>query len=210
MPVSKENKFVFIHIPKTAGTSIEKCLLDNNLINVGPRWLQGKISKKEYEKAKYSNQYWHHLNSQEVRSIIGKEQWSNYFKFAFVRNPWDRAVSFYFYVKQSTKNPNSLSFGKTYPETFADWVEKRNLPSDQYSKIVNDKGKVMIDFVGKFENLEDDFETISSKLNMPQLQLGHLKKTQRGDYHQYYTNDKIIKIISDRYEKDINLLEYKF
>ena len=112
MPISDSHNFVFIHIPKTAGTSIEKYLLENNLINVGKEWLQGKIDSDEVKLCNYSNAYWHHLNCREVKQIIGQDKWSNYFKFAFVRNPWDRAVSFYFYMKQSTENPNSLSFGK--------------------------------------------------------------------------------------------------
>jgi hypothetical protein len=210
MPISKSHNFVFIHIPKTAGTSIERCLLDNNLISVGSQWLQGKIDNNEFKQSKYSNQYWHHLNTCEVRQAIGKEQWSNYFKFTFVRNPWDRAVSFYYYIKQSIKNPNSLSFGKTYPDTFEDWVEKQNLPSDQQSQITDSNGKIMVDFVGKFENLENDFKVVSSKLELPELKLEHLKKTNRQNYQTYYEKDRTIQIIADKYKQDIDLFGYEF
>ena len=210
MPVSNNHDFIFIHIPKTAGTSIERCLLQNNLINVGKKWLQGKIDSQEFEQYNYSNRYWHHLNSYEVKQIIGQEKWSKYFKFAFVRNPWDRAVSFYFYMKESVENPNSLSFGKTYPNTFEDWVKKGNLPPDQQSQITNEEGKIMVDFVGRFENLVDDFNFVSTQIKFTQLKLDHFKKTSRKNYKQYYDKEEIRQIITNKYRKDIDLFKYKF
>lgn len=210
MPVSDSHNFVFIHIPKTAGTSIERCFIENNLINTGKKCLQGRIDSNELKTSKYSNAFWHHLNCSEVKKIIGQNNWSNYFKFTIVRNPWDRAVSFYSYMKENTKNPNSLSFGKSYPETFDNWVRQLNLPSDQQSKIVDNNGELMVDFVGRFENLGKDFQLILSKIKASQLKLKHFKKTNRQNYHQYYKSDEIVQIIADKYKKDIDLFEYEF
>ena len=99
---------------------------------------------------------------------------------------------------------------KTYPDTFEDWVKEKKLPSDQQSKITDSNGKIMVDFVGRFENLTNDFQLLSSKLKSPQLQLKHLKKTKRQKYHQYYQKDEVVQIIADKYKKDIELFEYKF
>ena len=106
MIISHEKKFIFIHIPRTAGTGVSKSIcscmgVDNwrefigepkSLIDDEPEGGGEWIGKK-------------HIRAIDLKNEVGEEVWRSYFKFAFVRNPWDRAISVYLH---SIKSSNSL------------------------------------------------------------------------------------------------------
>ena len=183
---------IFIHVPKTGGSSIEHALDPNvklDTVSLLGRILGNTELVDKHAKAK-------------------KYAGSNKFKFGFVRNPWDWAVSYYKFYK----------IVALYNEDFKCFLENI-LPSididDQYSYLEG------VDFVGRFENLQDDFDKVCDKIGMPRTKLPHtnttkyIKKSGGGweldnkHYTEYY--DEITKdIIAKVFKRDIEYFGYKF
>lgn len=157
--------FVFIHINKTAGSSIERAL--------GLRF--------------------EHKTALEKRAELGERAWSRRFKFAFVRNPWDKVFSHYNYrlaTNQTGLGERPLDFNTwvklTYGEQHPAYYDQPKMFMPQWNWISDPAGTLLIDFVGRFEHLARDFETVCNRLGR-HAELPHLKKTVRNDYRGYYT-----------------------
>lgn len=154
----------------------------------------------------------------------------NCFSFTFVRNPWDRVVSCYTNkISDVTNNSKGFSNGVALPlikfkcfyggMPFDEFVNCISSISDemadihfrsQHQFIENNKGTCLVDYVGKFENLYDDFEVIKEKVGFPQLiKVPHLLKSERDTYHSYYTTE-LVEIVRKRYSKDIQVFNYSF
>lgn len=191
--ISHKYKFIFIHIQKTAGKSI----LNAFDINSGADHRYASDQLIEY----------------------GQTIWDSYFKFAFVRNPWDRLVSGYEYRKKGGNgSPNDLKRSKLYPSTFYDFclqlddfisLKDELMFSPQYKWIYDKHGKLMVDYIGRFENIDHDFGKICHKLNIHEYSLPHINKTKHRPYFEYFNNETR-KIVSHLYKEDIELFNYSF
>ncbi|MCW8930257.1 MAG: sulfotransferase family protein [Gammaproteobacteria bacterium] len=190
-----ETQSIFIHIPKCAGVSISKALYGN--------LAGGHTTLEEY------------LVTFEPRNVL------NYFKFTIVRNPWDRLVSAYFFLKQG-------GFGKEDKEWFdselvqyrdfedfvINWVNKINIWKwnhfkPQYHYMQDKRNKIQLNFIGLFENIEDDFSFISNHLGLKECELYFSNESSHSNYMDYY-NETTKSIVAKVYEKDIHLLGYQF
>ena len=163
--VSHKLKCIFIEIPKTASTSIRKVLgfattphLDiletkNNMLNQWPF----KESDNSFKGIIGLNK----LVPLKIREKKINKLFSEYFKFGFVRNPWDRVVSLYL-RREGIKMSEMMTF-----EEFARWIQNSSDTSihtsvhkNRLDWFTDETGKVSVDFIGKFENLNTDFEII--------------------------------------------------
>jgi len=208
MSICYKHKFIFIHLQKTGGSSIHTLLKQLKLVKNGKNYLMGKISSDVFAKAFPYTNYWHHLKASDVTKIVSAEVWNTFFKFTFVRNPWDRALSIFCYAKQSTNNPSSVHYGKSYPDKFEDWL--RQFPGqDQYGFIADVNGKLLADFVGRFETLEQDFKRVCKITGLPNINLPHMRKSAHKHYSQYYT-EETKQMVAQRSKKDIEFFGYTF
>ncbi|MGE0084018.1 MAG: sulfotransferase family 2 domain-containing protein [Desulfococcaceae bacterium] len=189
-PYFDKTKTIYIHIPKVAGTSIGTAL--------------------------YGEDPYHYcLSSFEVKD---EKKFSYYFKFSFVRNPWDRIVSSYLYAKKSYLKDkyHSLGFIALYEnfENFViNWVNRDNVNNHyfffpQMKYITNLKGDIGLDFLGKYENIDSDFRAICQKIGIDAV-LPLLNKTEHSHYSDYYSS-KTKDIIFKVYKDDIQMLNYDF
>ena len=185
---------LFIHIPKAAGLSV----IDGFY---GYKLGGGHVSLTSYAS--------HVFKPQEMMDL---------FKFTFVRNPFDRLVSAYHFLKSGGINDydkkwsdTHLSRFKCFEQFVIEWVNVKNVHSwihfiPQY-RFVTDRHKgLRVDFFGFFENLESDYNTIRSKIRMGS-ELKKLNTSSREDYRDYY-NDKTRKIVSRVYRKDLEMFGY--
>lgn len=178
--------FVFVHINKTGGSSIEAALgvkLD-------------------------------HDTALEKRARLGAAEWERRFKFAFVRNPWDKVVSHYLYrvkTNQTGLRDEPLEFGewvaRSYGEKDPRYYDKPRMFMPQWRWICDEGGAQLVDFVGRFERLEADFETVRERLDCDPLP--HHKCSERGPYGDYY-DDASRGIVAEHFAGDLERFGYSF
>ena len=153
-----------------------------------------------------------HYNIQEYLSEYPSVK--KYFKFAFVRNPWDRCVSLYFYLFKNEKEPKMSFdfflrlFGSGHPVFSSHFCEKGVWDvhyKTQYSYI---EGASM-DFIGRFENLQEDFNITCDRIGIPRQRLPQKNKSKHKHYTEYY-NDETRQIVAEKYAKDIETFGYEY
>ena len=138
----------------------------------------------------------------------------DYLKFAFVRNPWDRCLSLYFYLFKNEKQPKM---------TFDFFLRLFAFDNPVFSSHFNEKGVwdvhyktqysyidgIPMDFIGRYENLQQDFNIICDKIGIQQQELPHVNKSRHKHYTEYY-DDETRQIVAEKYAKDIEYFGYKF
>ncbi|WP_424930046.1 sulfotransferase family 2 domain-containing protein [Amaricoccus tamworthensis] len=196
MIISHEHRFVFVHIHKTAGEAVTLALLPRmgrGLALGGTTW--GNVKNLWYSRAKGVSK---HSDAAEIRAFTGPETWERYFTFAFVRHPFDRALSFYSYLGQMSdrrEGPGVRNFLYGMPffnrgdprgwpgvqayreaEDFSAFIRHPKFVADPGSNAQADilcdgEGRILVDFVGHFERLNDDFAEVARRIGMPDLKL---------------------------------------
>ena len=190
--ISDTHKFIFIHVNKTGGTSIEKAFQ--------PEADQRDVQHKHASAVFYSQTF--------------PDQFRTYFKFAFVRNPWDWLVSRYHWSKyhQRLFNCSFDEFLRRLEKRIrlsktALWLEDEALKPQLDRLMIG--GRIVVDFVGRFENLQSDFNLVCSKLRIEPRRLHHVFKSTHAHYADYYS-DETRKIVERLYAIDIAAFGYHF
>ncbi len=188
-----EHKCLFIHITKTAGTSIGKSLF-------------GYLP--------------YHYTALDYRVIYGRKLFVEYFKFAFVRNPWDRLYSAYRYLKSGGWNKedrlwaeNHLANFDNFGDFVKQWLTKENIAKHIHFKpqnhfICDSKGRLLVNYLAYFETLNDDFRNISRRLKID-ANIGHHNANPATSYREVYDQESR-NIVADVYSTDIELCGYNF
>jgi hypothetical protein len=190
MSYVKKNRFLFIHIPKTAGTSI----LDALSIN------------------------FRHHSDYKVFKSANTPLFNKAYKFCFVRNPYDRLFSVYSYLLRGGSGHTDkalthyLQSNSTSFETFVENVLDHNLMQThplfkpQFAYVCDFKSKIMVDFVGRFESLPQDIKVISKAIGQ-NIELPHLNSNKKDAFCSVY-NEGIAKKVYSLYQKDFELFDY--
>ena len=231
MPVSNAASFAYIHVRKTAGTSIsraleaiapdltlnEKGLWDILSAHPQRRWILTTLRSCYPINSITAFPQWH-LPAAIVRRIVGARRWNDLFTFAFVRNPWDLVVSAYHFEKRDILEPHMASSEPDRAEAlrrcfdFERFVRIYPLlePIDQTSMLVDEHDKVIVDFVGRFERLNEDFGEICARLGTPGEPLRHENRTpERAHYRSYYTTESR-DIVARYFARDIGRFNYEY
>ena len=197
-------KFVFISIPKNASQSVHNFF--------GVKW---KGSSKPTDTGIMDN----HARAVVIRDRYGLEQFESRFKFAFVRNPWDRCVSWYeFHRKMGLAPYNRHSFeswikaGMPHHWKIQSKTDYRTgiSPLSQYIFIVDENNDLIVDFVGRVENIDSDMTRVLTILGDTRKFSTQSNKSNRSrDYRKYY-NTITQDIVADILHKDIEMFGYTF
>ena len=229
MIISHEHKFIFLKTTKTAGTSIEIALsaycgpkdiiTPISLADEKTRTILGFRGPQNYiiPFANYSfsdmvyflirgkrRQYHNHIAAKLVRRFIGEGMWQDYFKFCFERNPWDRAVSQYYWRR-----------AEGTPHTFSEFIDSRNLKSlrEKGFGLYAMDGEVVVDRICLYENMAEELAYISERLQLPgKLELPRSKSSSRKNKEQYRDifNRTDREKVADLFAEEIKMLEYEF
>ena len=212
MIVSEKYRFIFVHIPKSGGSSCDKALKRSLPLWERSHWLTHKRSKHQslcvvQERMRMERPSWRYFWQKPLPNL------TDYFTFSFVRNPWDRVVSLYHYLQRtsSTSEIQSLSsFGEFIAavEQRQPFIEAMHSFRSQQSLLTNLDGSRIVKFVGRFETLADDFQTVCRKLNVP-CRLPHVNQTRHAHYSDYY-DEWSRQVIADRFAEDIAAFGYQF
>ena len=183
--INHKYKFIFVRVAKTGSSSILETL---------PK------STTNCEGWKYDC---HHIPLWHLKKNLDKDIFNNYFKFAFVRNPFARAVSTMKYIN-TWKKWNGFDDYLNLKESLLLKNEKEQSKySNQYDFT---KG---CDFIGKLESIQEDFNTVCDKIGVSRQQLPHYNTTKHRHYTEYY-DDETLKIAEEKFAKDIEHFGYKF
>lgn len=217
MLISYNQKFIFFHVTKGAGTSIKKALKsyaqepERFKIKRPPKFLNNQLNPL-YEK--WESFLWH-AKAREVKKELSDEVYNSFYKFSFVRNPWDWQVSMYHFILNETSHiRHEIVKSMSGFEEYLEWVINTRNPypkgATKFQKdIITDyDGKLIVDFLGKYETLPQDFQYICQLLNLD-ASLPHLNSSVHRDYRSYY-NDKTKKIVEEYFQEDIKLFGYTF
>jgi hypothetical protein len=193
--INHKYKFLFIHIPKTSGRSTELCLNRRcGKDDTGTR-LNGPLQLLRNP----------HKTLDDYYKIYSKQELKSYFKFTIVRNPFDRIVSEYFYSRKR-RLTQSRDF-KTFVVNGE--IDTQSYPNHNIPQIDFFVDKKRIDYIAKFENLQEDFKTICDKIKIPHQELPHHNNTKHKHYTEYY-DDETRQIVAEKYAKDIEYFNYEF
>lgn len=185
----KDTNFIFIHINKTAGTSIIKVI--------------GKPFRK-------------HLTAKEIISTIGQKKWDSAYKFTVIRNPWDKVVSQYKHnIKMNSNNmaKKHIEFKDWVSCTYginkdAKYYGRPQMFLPQVEWLKNYKNEIDIDKIIRFENLNEGINNVFKTLGIKH-ELPHVNRTVKTDYKKFYDNESK-KIIADWFHEDIDVFGYSF
>ncbi|HVZ51734.1 MAG TPA: sulfotransferase family 2 domain-containing protein, partial [Pseudolabrys sp.] len=187
-----EHRCIFIHIPKTAGSAIVE-----SLFGAPSR----HVPYTEYEKA----------NPRKFRE---------YFKFCFVRNPWDRLVSSYFYLRKGGAGGQDKVWADRHMPQYADfadfvrrWVNEDNIRTwvhfqPQHSFVCDESLRTRMDFIGRVETIEADFDHVRRRLDIDAT-LKFTNSSGHRHYGEYYT-DELRERVASVYADDIAIFGYEF
>lgn len=200
MWVSRQRQFCFVHIQKTAGQSVRR-LLKAHLPDFGR--LGGT-----------------HDTAAQGRRALGRVSYDACTSAAFVRNPWDRLVSWYSMIEQSDRdlllhqyvreNSNDFaSFVLNCTRTIRDYDGTKSFCRNQVDYLVDWRGRLIVDFVGRFETIEHDANLLFRKLGLEDVRLPHANPSEHRHYSAYYT-DELAEIVGRRYRRDVKAFGYAF
>ncbi|MCL6219173.1 sulfotransferase family 2 domain-containing protein [Zunongwangia pacifica] len=212
--ISHKHKCIFIHIPKCAGISITKFLLEDESIawnkpnyKVLYGWCPKRKTFLQHASAKFLVE----------EGLITENQWADYYKFTFVRNPWDRVISDYFWLKNDQGIKGSLKKYLTQKGEFQDTLTQKGTlkfrgdhlyPQTSFFDV---KGDYQLNHVGRFESIDSDFKFVLNQLQIEDDFALHLNKRnkKRKHYSRFFTESNK-KRVEEVFKQDIKLLHYSF
>jgi hypothetical protein len=232
--ISHQHKCIFIHIPKNAGQSIEHVFLD--LLDL--KWeTRAPLLLRFNDRPELGPPSLAHLKAYEyVRyRYLSQELFDEYFKFTFVRNPWDRTVSIYKYFKFNTRFEFKFFLANILKKGL--WQDRFWFVGPQSDFVCAEDGRILVDFIGRFENLQNDFYHVCQQIGLPPIVVPHIHESSasgpdlsfkprqfikyvryqlKGKHipafkkYQDYYDDESRELVAELYKKDIELFRYEF
>ena len=209
--ISHDKKCIFIHIPKCGGTSIEDVIWPKEQGRTKEDLWMGFVSRFEN---KYQTGGLQHLLAWQVREEVGLDVFRTYYKFAFVRNPWDRVVSQFAYMQQRPDlmdylGMNSETEFKSYLELIRLKEHVQWMPQVQF--LLDHDGSLLVDRIGRLESFNEDCAQIFDALGLALDQLpGHVNRSKRQAFQYYYSDSEAVDIVANIFAEDISFLGYEF
>lgn len=210
--ISHEHKCIFIHIPKTAGMSIYKFFHPGiNFHHNNPDYerLFGWCPKRKL--------HMQHATARQLleTELITEEDWKTYFKFAFVRNPWDRAYSDYLFIQDFSGIKGSFKSYLNKEREFKEILNDNSNSSFLGDHLLSqteffDEGKYELDFVGRFENFQKDIQIVLDKLKIKEKFKEHQNSSRRVKKYADFYKGSEVKLVQEKFIDDILKFNYCF
>ena len=205
MIVSFRHDFVFTAIPKTGTHAVRQALRQH----LGPEdieqvalFVQKKFPIPELAKLKHG-----HISLLQLQACLPEKQFESLFKFAFVRNPFDRFISYCAFKTRANgeflARPHQVMahYLRNPPDGVLFW------PQSQF--VCDAEGKPLTNYVGRVEKMQESYDEIAMRVGIETTALGTVNASNRGDYRSYYTaplRDAVAKL----YARDLELFQYEF
>jgi hypothetical protein len=198
--INHDKKAIFIHIPKNGGSYVAEVL--SKYYGFKNYYLQrpdhasfclGKDSSVDKHENKIHGTLVYYKTSPYINRIMGmnEKKWSNYFIFTFIRNPYDRIVSGWNYVNNSNNKVAFKQFINMNVNSYDYW----HAFMSQSRHLIDLNAKIRADYIGKFENLEEDLKSVLNRLGYNVVHKPFVKNGKKHDkYITYYDNESLEKV----------------
>jgi hypothetical protein len=209
--ISNRHKFIFVHVPKTAGLSMARALepYADSPPREGVRRLMSHLPLPESER---EVAFRLHVSARWARLKLPSAVFDGYCKFAVVRNPYDRAVSLYHFLSQRPDNRNYERVSRLSFKGFLDELasrQKRFRNPTQLGQLADRNGQLLIDHTLRFESLNDDFADLCRTLNLgPNVGLPTRNASAHQPYWEYYGDDYNRLAVADIFAADFKAFGY--
>ena len=201
------HRFIFVPIPKTGTHSIRRALREQ----MGPEDLEqvGLFVKKQFPWPELANQGHGHFSLAQIRPFVGEEQFGSFLKFAFVRNPFDRFVSYCAFMMRDNGAFDRDPKGVMHHILFRAPPMRHLLFQPQHSFVADSNGELLSDMIGRVETMQQSYDEICERLGIPTTELEKVNSSKREDYRQYY-DQQLIEGVAKLYGRDLQLFGYDF
>ncbi|HEY0662960.1 MAG TPA: sulfotransferase family 2 domain-containing protein [Lysobacter sp.] len=207
MIISHQHRFIFAAIPKTGTHSVRQALREHlsadDLEQVG-LFVNKRFPFEELAAIRHG-----HITLQQIRPFLGEDAFSGYFKFAFVRNPFDRFVSYCAFMTRADDAFNQNPRAVMRQILFQVRPLQHVLFWPQHSFVVDGEGQMLAEYVGRVEEMQASYDVICARLGIPSTELGQVNRSRRGSYRDYY-DQELIDGVADLYRRDLELFGYEF
>ena len=205
MIISHQHRFIFAAIPKTGTHSVRQALRPHmselDLEQVG------LFVNKRFPFADLAEIRHGHITLEQIRPYVGEDAFDSYLKFAFVRNPFDRFVSYCAFMTRGgdlfATSPREVMEHFLFREPREDHV----LFQPQSALLVDNDGALLTDMVGRVEDMQASYDAICARVGIPSRKLAQVNGSKRDDYRQYYDNT-LREGVARRYARDFELFDY--
>lgn len=216
MIISYKKKFIFVHIYKTAGTSIfsifSRYAKFSTLVSeVWPTRFFVKLINIIFSLENYGNSWINgvqkHASCIEINKYVGQKFFTKFYKFSFVRNPYDLQYSLWCYEKKSRGHRNHKEAKNTSFDEFIYNQIKRGAPCQVHFLKID--GKIAVDYIGYFEHLNNSIKTICDRLNIPLVAIPKFNSSNRKhkSLDNIYTSE-LADIVYEYFKDDFDVLGY--
>ncbi len=208
MIVSHSHRFIFAAVPKTGTHAVRRALREH--LSDGDVEQVGLFVDKRFPWEDLAAIRHGHLSLRQVRPFLGEEAFGGYFKFAFVRNPFDRFVSYCAFMLRGGDDFQQRPREVMRHFLFREPPEHHVLFQSQASLLVDDDGQTpLVDAVGRVEDMQGSYDAICARIGIPTRPLDRVNGSRREDYRRYY-DQALIDGVAARYAQDLDLFGYTF
>jgi hypothetical protein len=207
MIISHQHRYIFFAIPKTGTHAVRQALRgqmgEQDLEQVG-LFVQKKFPFPEFADIRHG-----HISAQQIRPVLGDAVFEAYTKFAFVRNPFDRFVSYCAFMSRDK------DFMETQPLAFMKWVVREQRPVEhmlyqpQHQMVTDAQGRLELDIVGRNETMQASYDAICARLGIETAALERVNASSHRPWQDYY-DAELRDLVADLYRRDLELFDYAF
>ena len=207
MIVSHQNRFIFVAVPKTGTHSVRQALR----AHLGPEDMEQArlFEEKQFPIPDLARLGHGHLTFNDVRPHLSEADFNSYLKFAFVRNPFDRFVSYCAFTTSREGSFDRDPKGVMRHFLFVAPPHNHIIFRPQFTFISAADGRLQTDFLGKVEDMQQSYDDLCLRLGIESRSLDHANRSRRKDYRDYY-DQELIDGVARIYARDLELFGYDF
>jgi hypothetical protein len=206
MIISTQHQFIFAAIPKTGTHSVRRALR----VHLAPQDMEqvGLFVQRSLPIPDLARIGHGHITLAQLRPHMKPDDFKAFFKFAFVRNPFDRFVSYASFITREVGH-----FDRDPQKVMRHFVA--NPPMDhilfrpQHEFVTDKDGQLLTDYVGRVEQMQQSYDEICVRIGIPSETLDQVNSSRRGSYRDYYDQD-LIAGVAKLYARDLELFGYEF
>ena len=207
MIISHRHRYIFFAIPKTGTHAVRQALREG----MGPEDLEqvGLFVSKRFPFPEFADIRHGHLSARQIRPVLGDAVYDQYTKFAFVRNPFDRFVS---YCAFMSRGKDTM---QTQPLAFMKWMVREHRPVDhilyqpQHLLLTDAQGNLDVDIVGRNETMQASYDAICARIGIPGSALERVNGSTHRPWREYYDRE-LRDLVAAEYARDLELFDYSF